>query len=105
MSFHNKFISGFNDGTSTNSSSTFIIDSGSKIRSIDITASDEFITLPDPDSVEYDAIQYRKKINTVRDIVFTYNGRQKGKLYFHRNQTIIFHKFKPLTGNDLTWIT
>ena len=73
------------------------------ILSIEIKATDEIIILPDVLTTVYDKIQYRKLIDTSRDIIFEYNGMQKGKIYSHRQQTIIFHKFAPNQG-ALTWI-
>ena len=73
------------------------------ILSLEIKATDEIIILPDVLTTVYDKIQYRKLINTSRDIIFEYQGLQKGKIYSHRQQTIIFHKFAPNQG-ALTWI-
>ena len=101
---HNKFLSFLNGGvTENNSSSTFIVESESKILSIEIKPTDEFIDLPDPSTSKYDKIQYRKRIDTTRDIIFRYNGLQKAKIYSHRMQNIIFHRFEPTSG-QLTWI-
>jgi hypothetical protein len=99
---HNRFLSFKNDTTNTANSSTFIIDAESKVLSIDIQLSDELIELPDPNLSKYDVIQYRKLIHTPRDIIFTYGGLQKAKLHFHRQQTVMFHKFK--TATNATWI-
>ena len=101
---HNKFLSFLNGGvTENNSSSTFIVESDSKILSIEIKATDELITLPDVSTSKYDQIQYRKRIDTTRDVIFQYNGLQKAKIYSHRMQTIVFHCFEPDSGS-LTWI-
>jgi hypothetical protein len=100
---HNRFLS-FDNSTSSKSSSTFIIGSTSKVQSIDIKITDEIIILPDPNTVDFDAIQYRKLIHTPRDVIFSYNGLQKGKMYFHMQQTIIFHKFKSTSGVS-NWIS
>jgi hypothetical protein len=98
----NKFLSFGNDGISNNSSSTFIVAGNSKIQSVEIKSTDQFIVLPDPMATDFDVIQYRKLIQTERDIIFTYGGLQIGKIYFNRNQTIKFHKFNSaLTSN---WI-
>jgi hypothetical protein len=101
---HNKFLSFGNESTSTNSSSTFVIEAASKTLSIDVKETDEIITLPNPSTTEYDKIQYRKTIQTRRDISFQYKSLQKGRIYHHRVQTIIFHKFKPLNSSELNWI-
>jgi hypothetical protein len=90
----NKFLYFPTDTSTGSSNSTFIIGADSKVLSIDISEADELIELPDPNTVDYDTIQYRKTITTPRDIIFTYNNRQKGKLHFHRIQNIKFHKFK-----------
>jgi len=74
------------------------------ILSIEIKATDEIIILPDVVATQYDFIQYKKNVDTPRDVIFTYNGLQKGKIYHHRQQTIIFHKFMPVTGIPV-WIT
>jgi hypothetical protein len=104
MSSHNKFLSFLNNtSTATNSSSTFIVESESKILSIEIKATDELIDLPDPATSKYNQIQYLKRIDTPRDIIFQYNGLQKGKIYNHRMQTIVFFKFIPDAGQS-TWI-
>ena len=101
---HNKFLSFLNGGViENNSSSTFIVESDSKILSIEIKATDELITLPDVSTSKYDQIQYRKRIDTTRDVIFQYNGLQKAKIYSHRMQTIVFHRFEPDSGS-LTWI-
>ena len=105
MSSHNKFLSFLNSSIENNSSSsTFIVEADSKILSIEIKITDELITLPDPSESKYDQIQYRKVIDTPRDIIFQYNGLQISKIYNHRMQTAIFHVFKPAVG-ELTWIT
>ena len=102
---HNKFLSFGNESTITNnSSSTFVIEAASKTLSIDVKETDEIITLPDPSTTEYDKIQYRKTIQTPRDIIFQYQSLLKGRIYHHRKQNIIFHKFKPLNGSELNWI-
>ena len=103
MSQHNKFLSFANDTSTSTNSSTFVIDSASKILSIDINVSDEIIVLPDPDTSKFDVIQYRKLIQTPRNIIFTYAGLQKAKLHFHRQQTVVFHKFISTSGNS-SWI-
>jgi hypothetical protein len=72
--------------------------------SIEIKTTDEIIILPDPSTTAFDFLQYNKRVDTPRNIIFAYNSLQKGKMYHHRNQTIIFHKFKPLDGS-VTWIT
>ena len=101
---HNKFLSFLNNtSTENNSSSTFIVEAESKILSIEIKITDELINLPDPSESKYDQIQYRKRIDTPRDIIFQYKGLQKGKIYNHRMQTIVFHKFVPAVG-ELMWI-
>jgi hypothetical protein len=105
MSSHNKFLSFTNSSSTESSSSTFIVNSDTKILSIEITATDELIILPAPELTKYDQIQYRKSIDTPRNIVFSYNNLQKGKIYHNRLQTIIFHKFKPLNSSALNWIT
>jgi hypothetical protein len=99
----NKFLSFGSNSVSTNSSSTFIIGSNSKILSIDIKSTDEIINLPDPLTVDFDVIQYRKTIITPRDIIFNYAGLQKGKIHFHRFQNISFHKFNASTSTP-GWI-
>jgi hypothetical protein len=98
----NKFLSFNNDIINTNSSSTFIVGSTFKVLSSDITTTDEFIELPDATLANYDVIHYRKLMQTPRDIIFTYKGLQKAKLHYHRQQTVIFNKFKTTTTT--TWI-
>ena len=101
---HNKFLSFLNNtSTESHSSSTFIVEGESKILSIEIKVTDELIDLPDPSESKYDQIQYRKRIDTPRDFIFQYKGLQKGKIYNHRMQTIVFHKFVPDVG-ELNWI-
>jgi hypothetical protein len=102
---HNKFLSFLNNTSneSHHSSSTFIVEGESKILSIEIKATDEIITLPDPSESKYDQIQYLKRVDTPRDIIFQYKGLQKGKIYNHHMQTIVFHKFMPAIG-ELNWI-
>jgi hypothetical protein len=73
--------------------------------SIEIKATDEIIALPDPDTTIYDFIQYKKNMDTARDIIFHYNNLQLAKMYHHRKQTVVFHKFKPLGGLVSYWIT
>ena len=104
MSSHNKFLSFLNNRTESNTSSTFIVESDSKTLSIEIKTTDEIITLPDPSESKYDQIQYSKKIDTARDVIFQFNNLQKGKIYAHLQQTIIFHKFEPADGGGLSWI-
>ena len=102
---HNKFLSFLNGGvTENNSSNTFIVEGESKILSIEIKPTDEFIDLPDASTSKYDKIQYMKRVDTPRDVIFQYNGLQKAKIYNHRIQTIIFHKYQPLDGSGLAWI-
>jgi hypothetical protein len=106
MSSHNKFLSFLNNSSSEVSSSTFIVENGSNILSIEVTESTaEIIVLPDAETSKYDQIQYRKLVDTTRDITFFYNGLQKGKMYHHRQQYITFHKFNSLDGSGLSWIT
>lgn len=89
----------------SSSSSTLIVEGGSKILSIEIKATDEIINLPDPKTTEYDQIQYIKTVDVPRDIIFQFNGLQKGKIYNNMQQTIVFHRFKPESGQQSTWIT
>jgi hypothetical protein len=91
------------ESDSGNSSNTTIINNHN-ILSIDIKISDEVISLPDPNLSTYDFIQYRKLIDTPRDVIITYNGLQKAKIYHHRQQTVVFHKYKPLNSNSSNWI-
>ena len=91
------------ESDSGNSSNTTIINNHN-ILSIDIKISDEVISLPDPNLSTYDFIQYRKLIDTPRDVIITYNGLQKAKIYHHRQQTVVFHKYKPLNSTTYNWI-
>ena len=104
MSSHNKFLSFLGSTHTESTGSTFIVEAESKTLSIEITATDEIINLPDPSNTKYEQIQYRKRVDTPRDVIFQYNDRFKGKIYNHQQQTIIFHKFQPLDGSELTWI-
>ena len=69
--------------------------------SIEITAQMEIIILPDASTSPYEFLQYTKRIDTPKNIIFLYDNKQVGILYHHRHQTIIFHKFKSITE---TWI-
>ena len=71
--------------------------------SIEITALDEIIMLPDVSESPYEFLQYTKRIDTPKNKIFLYDGKQVGILYHHRHQTIIFHKFKSISNNYL-WI-
>jgi hypothetical protein len=102
MGSQNKFLK-FQNGISSNSSSTFVIDSGVKILSVEVKITDTVINVPNANQSEYDIIQYRKTVDTLRDVIFLYEGNNKGKIYHHRHQNLVFHKFKTLNGS-LTWI-
>ena len=99
----NKFLSFPSGGTSTSSLSTFLVESASKVLSIEIKIDDEFIELQDANESGYNVIQYKKSIQTNRDIIFTYDNLQKAKIYHHHLQTVRFHKFTSTNGNS-TWI-
>lgn len=99
----NKFLSFPINSSSTSSSSTFIVNAESKILSIDIKVDDEYIVLPDPSTSEYDVLQYKKSIQTQKDIIFSYAGLQKGKFYLQHQQIICFHKFISTTS-DPNWV-
>ena len=73
-----------------------------KTLSIEIKVSDEIIILPNVEECKYDYVQYVKLIETPKDILFFYNDVEKGKMYHHRLQTIIFHKFS--SNEKITWI-
>ena len=70
--------------------------------SIEITAQMEIIILPDASTSPYEFLQYTKRIDTPKNIIFLYAGKQIGILYHHRHQTIIFHKFKSISNT--IWI-
>jgi hypothetical protein len=95
------------DSGNQNNSNTTIINNfiqPNNIISIEIKITDEIITLPDPNISTYDFIQYRKLIDTPRDVIIAYNGLQKAKIYHHRQQTVVFHKYKPLNSTTFNWI-
>ena len=95
------------DSGNQNNSNTTIINNfiqPNNIISIEIKITDEIITLPDPNISTYDFIQYRKLIDTPRDVIIAYNGLQKAKIYHHRQQTVVFHKYKPLNSTTYNWI-
>ncbi len=100
----NDFGTQNNSNDSNNSNNTTTTNNSKKIISIDIKAADEIMTLSDPNTTTYDFLQYRKLIDTPRDIIFSYKNLQKAQIYHHRQQTIAFHKFKPL-GNSIQMIT
>ena len=99
---------GESDSSSQNNSNTTIINNYNEVKnsiiSIEIKLTDEIIQLPDPNTSIYDFIQYRKLIDTPRNIIIAYNGLQKAKIYHHRQQTVVFHKYKPLNSNNYNWI-
>ena len=99
---------GESDSGSQNNSNTTIINNYNEVKnsiiSIEIKFTDEIIQLPDPNASIYDFIQYRKLIDTPRNIIIAYNGLQKAKIYHHRQQTVVFHKYKPLNSNNYNWI-
>jgi hypothetical protein len=99
----NKFLSFGNNTVNTSTGSTFVIDAASKILSIEIKVDDEFVEIPNAYQSGYNVIQYRKNIQTNRDIVFTYSGLQKAKIYHHHQQTVRFHRFITPNGES-TWI-
>ena len=100
----------YDESDSGNSSNTTIINNYTQqiqpnsILSIEIKISDEVITLPDPNVSTYDFIQYRKLIDTPRDVIIAYNGLQKAKIYHHRQQTVVFHKYKPINSTTFNWM-
>jgi hypothetical protein len=69
---------------------------GLGVLNIEIKETDEIIEIPT--STPYNTIQYKKSIQTPRNIIILFKGLQLAKLYFNRKQTVIFNKF-----ND-TWI-
>jgi hypothetical protein len=85
---HNRFLSFQNDSTTTNSSSTFIINGKTRILEAE-TGDVSIIDLPSPD--DYDLLHYYKTTITNQDISFRYKGVELIKAYKQHKQNLQFY--------------